>query len=1859
MSFLSFFLAFGLAFAKDEGFRIRRVTPQGDAKQVSQVRVEFAAPAVRFGAMNAEAPVTGECLKNGEGRWIDTVNWVFDFKDQLPGGLKCRLVARDGLKSVAGKALEGKKEFFFTTGGPAAEKVFPETWNELDEDQIFIVVLDAPVEPSSVEKNVFLSVEGLGDKLPVEVLRGSLEDKVLRAFRESSSWQAKELLKVKNGRLEKLKPIVVIKSPRRFPFGAAVILHWGPGVMSTSGVASRDPQLFEYKVRADFTASFSCSREQEGGPCIPLLPMSLNFTTAVRNKDMRAAYVEDGKGKRYPASMQDRIDDNFSSWFEFRGPFDPKTDYKVVLPSNLRDETGRPLANMKNFPLMTKTGENPPLLKFAADFGVIEGDPGAALPVTVRDIEVKAPMSFQQKVFPLAGRVQRMDPKSFAAMIRVLKAVRSEPYGEKSQLSAEETARRVTLQKPNGEKEFEVIGIPLNSTGFYFVEVESPRLGAALLEKKTPFYVRSTALVTKMAVHLKFTEKEAFVWVTRLKDAQPVAAAEIELFDCRGGSLGTAKTAADGTARVKPVKALRDSKACDTGEFYAVAAKDGDFTFTSSDWDKGIEIWRYRVNTDDREPIRAHTILDRNLLRPGETMSMKHVLRRGTKEGFGLFAGALPKSYVLEHESGLQKFEVPLKWNAAMGTAESQWKIPEGAKLGRWHISLNFADGLRQTVSFRIENYKVPLLKGHLKLPDADLVSPSKVPAQLGVEYLAGGGAGALDVKTRWSVSEGSFSPKDDELSDFRFLNGGMKAGLSKAPSEEDSEAPLEETQKGSSSLKLAADGTGAFEISGLKPNTKVRDLRVEAEYRDPNGEIQTTSARARLWPTDRLVGIKALGWGTTREKVAFDAAVLDLKEKPVEGAAVDVEIFQSESVSHRKRLVGGFYAYESSTEVKSLGRLCQGKTDKHGRLRCQGSVKGVGTIYAVARVKDGQGRLSEANASQWVVDNEERLWFGSGDADRIDLIPSKKRFEPGDNAEFLVQAPFRQAKILFTIEREGVIEHRIVDWDAAKPAVSLPVKASWAPNVFVSALVVRGRVPDTKPTALIDLGKPAFKMGLTEIEVGWKKHELKVKVATDAKTYPVRGKAKAHVKVTDADGKAVSGEVSLAAVDEGLLLLLPNSTWQLLERMMDPRPLLVRTSSMQNQIVGKRHFGLKAVAAGGDGGRANLRELFDTLLLWKGTVKLNAKGEADVEIPINDSLTSFRVVAIALNGRDQFGTGWTSFRTTQELMMFSGAPTLARSGDRLVYTATVRNTGTDAKTLEIALDTEPMQPTTPKKLTLASGQSTEVSWPLVVPAGGDKLVTVISAKQGNRELDRMKSVTRVAAVWKSTVRQSTLVSLAQPVKMPMAPIPDAVAGSSSIAVEPVAGLASGRGGLIKFWDNYVYTCLEQRVSRAVTLNDLKAWQKIEAELETFMDSNGRLKFFPGPGNGSAMLNAYVLRIVKEAGWKFSAEREGKLLDAVVAAAEKRDSGDDFRFADGPARQVTYLETLSRYGRFKPTLMAGLNVTPNLWPTSTVEEWFELIRREKQVKNQAALATEAENILRSRMVFTGGKFAFSDAKDDNFWWLYRNSETPTARLILATAGEAAWNSDLPRVLRGFIEKQTDGAWSLTTSNAWGRLALDRYKEKFEKDPVTGKAVARLQAATKTWEWSKGPRGDLSFAGPTEKTDLELRQEGGGKPYAFVRALAAVPVTKPVSSGFFVEKSVEILQKAGDSKAPGWNRGDVLKVTLKVRATTDGGWVVVDEPLPPGGVVLGTGFGNDSDLLQSGSNPSTLWPEFEERSSGGLKIYYRWVPKGDHVIEYRVRLNQAGVFHLPATRLEAMYDPDIFAEAPNAAMEIKE
>jgi len=114
----------------------------------------------------------------------------------------------------------------------------------------------------------------------------------------------------------------------------------------------------------------------------------------------------------------------------------------------------------------------------------------------------------------------------------------------------------------------------------------------------------------------------------------------------------------------------------------------------------------------------------------------------------------------------------------------------------------------------------------------------------------------------------------------------------------------------------------------------------------------------------------------------------------------------------------------------------------------------------------------------------------------------------------------------------------------------------------------------------------------------------------------------------------------------------------------------------------------------------------------------------------------------------------------------------------------------------------------------------------------------------------------------------------------------------------------------------------------------------------------------------------------------------------------------------------------------------------------------------------------------------------------------------------------------------------------------------------------------------------------------------------------------------------------------------------LPLAMSIRAQADMSWVVVNDPVPAGAAILGTGLGRDSQILASGEKKQGwVWPAYEERKFDSFRAYYRFVPKGKWSVEYTARLNNAGEFLLPPTRVEAMYAPEMFGEMPNAKVKV--
>lgn len=1892
------------------------VFPTGSVKQVQQITARFSTDMVPMGDPRSHKdPIAITCndkafkkveLPKASSRWIDNKNWSYDFTKPLPSGVRCamKIVVEKDLK---GEAVTGVKDYTVSTGGPVVLGVVPR-YGEIEPGQYFVIETDGPMDLESLKKGAYFETAQVMSRIGVRLIEGKDREKVLRAAIESD-WRLSKyrpLLESKKPLLsyKELSSVFVIAANNRFPESSRVTLHWSKDIRSASGLNVEEPQKFEFQVIPPFEATFTCERVNPDRPCNPILGMRLEFSRTVDRKLLEkvklvgpkgVAWTPDEFNKELEKRNRYRDSSDFISALTFSPPFPDRSSFTIALPK-LKDELGRALVNQNKFPLEVKTDEFIPLVKFAAGFGILELKAEPALPVSLRNVEKTLPgvqASINGKSVNLSSGSK---PREIIELYRRLQR-KDDSYQDRADalLEAKE-GKSFSLPKPGGEREFELVGIPLKEPGFHVVELRSPKLGGALLGEDKPMYVASGALVTNLGVHLKKGRESSAVWVTTLDTAKPVSGAEVALVDGGGKVLAKGKTDASGLWHTGTVEYPCSYESSDSGygdacEVFAFATSGSDMSFVSSSWSRGIEEYRFNLSSEYLDsqwgPIAAHTVLDRSLIQAGETLHMKTFLREYTSQGFRAFdPKRVPKRILIVHRGTRKTFAMPFEFDSKTGAAANEFKVPKDATLGFYEIYLStlenpqgeeaFDWSARSIGNFIVAEYRLPMMESTVKIQGGDLIRPKDVKVDLSASYLAGGPARDLKVKVRAALTHGAFNPDTPNASEYTFFSRPMKVGTAEGS---DVNADRDLAFLFNQDVTLGSAGGAVAVVKGLPESSTVRSLTVEMEYRDPNGEVKTGRAEKMIYPSEAIVGVRTDSWFSKAGQASVLGLVLRPDGKPLANHSYVVEAFRQEYLTHRKRLVGGFYSYDSSSKTVAMGPVCEGKTGPKGEFTCVAKKLPSGSVTLQARVADRAGRTTVASTGLSIYEEGDFSWWTPSDSDRIDLLPEKTSYQPEDTAKFVLRSPFPVSTVLVTVEREGVLDAFVREVPRDNPVLEVPLKGSYAPNVFVSALAIRGRVGDPKPTALLDLSKPAMKLGISEIKVGWKAHQLNVAVTTDKKRYHVRDKVPVTIKVTKADGSALVNaetEVAIAVVDESLSLLRKNWSLDLLAAMMKQRPLAVSTASAQNQIIGRRHFGSKAKPQGGDGGGGQeSRELFDPMLLWTARVKVDGKGEAKITVPLNDSMTSFRISAVASSQMNFFGSGSTVIQSSKDLILYSGFAPVVRDGDEIKNQLTVRNTTENPMRVELAL-ASPQIKNLPKlaAFEVKPSESKVVSIPVKVPHGLKLIEYDVVAKDlTGGYTDRMKFKTRVDEAVPDQVLQATLFQLDGKYSIPVQQPKDALPGRGGLVVESRSTLLTSLSGVKSYMEAYPYSCLEQQVSKAVSLEDTARMKEILAGLPAYFDGRGLLKFFPGSLCGSAELTRYVLAIMKANGQTIPPDTLKETLAGLELYLEGRNScstwwGSFQKNTYRDQQRLLVMETLSSYGRFEPKWLTTIQQTPNIWKTTTVVAWNKLLAREASIPNRDVLLKQAENILRARVNYQGSLMSLQGGVDwEASWSLFVSRDQEAIEVLGLGNDQPSWHGDIGRLARGVTARMKHGKWDTTLANAWGTTELRRFASKFEKDKVAGTSSVKSLGVDYSLDWAKKPAGEkTTLAWPKDSIGkpqkVDFAHQGAGKPWVLLQTRSAIPLTKPWDLGYTIVRKVT--KVSGDGKPQvgpvTWKNGDVANIELTVTAKYDHPWVVIRDPIPAGASHLGTGLEGESMILdrtpkvRPTANQILPWPaEFEEKTQSHFIAYAAYLMKGTYKMNYRIRLNSEGMMKLPPSHIEAMYVPETFGETPIA------
>ena len=1869
--------------ARAQTAEIVSFTPQGEVRRVQQVAIRFSADMVRLGEGDAPAPITVNCPQGasepGKGRWVDTRRYVVEWARDLPIGTRCVATMRAGVKTLEGRDVKAAGPWEFTTGGPKLVETRPYQGQSIKEHDIFLLRPDAQPDIASINRHLQCQAEGAS---PMTVERLS-RDEGVRALHTTVGGM--DLANVE--RMWDQQWWQAYRCARPFTNNAKVRLIWGAAIAAVSGVASRTDQIFNYVVRPPFTLNVTCGMLDGVPGCDPRGGLNFQFSYPVAPEEIDKLGVTvqgAGDGKRIALRPVNRQSPQSYATSEALNLYDDGGKVSVTLAGMVRDTDGRTLTNFGDFPKTITVAKLPPYAGFAQNGAVLartsETGKPAQLVVAARFVE----RQLTAKAVRIGGELGERGEKTALSLLHSQHTWQQKDGGVQYPILAHLAAQlpapvNLPVQTSGGAMAFH--GLPLDKPGLWLVEIDSPTYRSARREDQRPPAQRARVVqVTDLNITVRASAQgQSLIWITRFSDAQPVANADVAIYDCNDAVVWRGQSARDGSASV----ALGAGCVANNRYGHRAVVRQGD----------DMAVLQLQTGYGQRQAIGTlvgHTLLDRTLLKAGETLHLENHVREQVAEGFRHLP---PRHGTIEIRFNFNEIvhKGEIQWNAH-GAAQATWRIPANAKLGRYLARIiDSTSGAVYDAQFQVEEFRAPVFDAKLSgTPVWRSATQQELPLDLSLNFLAGGAASGelVSVQGRWSM--GAPAP----VAGFEFTDRTLP--------------PFQTQSEPSRDLTLDDKGNARTTLTPPKAQHAIT-LLAEMRFSDPNGEVQTVAQTFPVWPYPNKVGVRATvkpGDTAATRSVELAGVVVDAANKSISGKSVQFTVA-------RARAQGNV-----QVRLSEESAACQSVTDAQGQARCDwqpGAAANTGgnEFWLVTVRADSEQHTATTTLNDWQL-----RWVPSNavlEIEGYNAQDANAALAPSETAQLRVRAPFTPATLLLTIERDGVLTHGVHAINAAEARIPLELKGHYAPNVQISASFQR-------PVAAASIGNPeaigplqTSAQHAIPLRVRPTAYALTVTVKPSRDEARVRERVPVTVSVRTLQGQQASGaRVTLAVVDDALLSLRPNTTWNLFAAMTRQRAVQLSHHTLSALLAREIAIGprreyrpwdegarqgdavAEATAAGGasnalmarafaapapamksaaqpappgDAAAPAVRSDFSTLALWQTEIVTDAHGNATVEVPLNDSLTRWRIVAIATHNADRFGTGEATLRTVQPLQVVSGLPLSVRSGDALTQKVTLRNTTKQAVTIEftaraqLTMSDGVRDAPSPdaarglmlaRRVTLKPEENHELTWPVSVPDGVERLKWSLTAKSADLG-DAIEIEQIVTPAVPVTVRQAMLLQIEKSTAVPIAQPTGARGTAGGVSVDWKASLGDAALTEVRKWMRaYPFICLEQKTSKVAALGDRDGWDALMRELPKYLDGNGLARYFPTTQlPGSEILTAYVLDTAAALKWSIPAAEKARMLNGLRTLHAGRAKAADWAPQDvsvalALSLQATLIEN-------EPARALERVVSPQdmaLLPTTALVDWVRyLLASPKDAKRSDALK-EAASALRARYDVQGTRLNWRNEARENWWWFMWNGNVAAARTAWIvnrwSMEDATWRDELPLLVTGLVGRQQQGHWGTTTANVWGSIALADFARAREAAPVSGTSTMRMgaQSATVTWPGVASTALGWSAAQDT----LTLSHAGSGAPWATVAIRAAVKLDKPVAQGLSVARTVTPIEQKVTGK---WSVGDVARVTLTMSSSAALTWVVVRDPVPSGATILGRGLARESTLAQQGQQRSGAWPVFEERAAESYRGYYRYIPQGQWGVEYTVRLNNAGTFEFPPARVEAMYAPEIFGETPIA------
>ncbi|MCA9519716.1 MAG: hypothetical protein KC609_02030, partial [Myxococcales bacterium] len=1143
------------------------------------------------------------------------------------------------------------------------------------------------------------------------------------------------------------------------------------------------------------------------------------------------------------------------------------------------------------------------------------------------------------------------------------------------------------------------------------------------------------------------------------------------------------------------------------------------------------------------------------------------------------------------------------------GSVAGTWSVPENASTGRYTIALRFGDEKKASTIGRVlvAEFRKPAFEVTLA-PTGATVRGKHLRTRVKGRYFFG--APTRGVKVSYSIHKrpARFVPQGKGLRPYHFALEWRSRGRDEFVT----------------SGKGRLDAKGELRIDsklGVGNSTGPFSYSVEAEVQDIDRQTVTARRNFLVHPGEVYVGVRVVqAMPLVGKTVDVEAITVTPQGKLEKNRPVELAIY--------RRVYYWFWEWDadddyrhSSEPTDKLVHKCKARP-RGVTTRCSAKILSPGLYVVKAKHKDKLGNTIWASR-EFSVAGRGDFALAKHPYVRMELMADKNSAKPGEKVKVLVKNPFKKATLLLTVERHGVLFRRVVPMKMGMRWFELPIEASYAPNVFISAYLVSGRSTTKHDGAGRDVGAPQYRIGYTKVSVDNQANHLGVRISAERHEYHPGDALRVKLRVTDPFGRGVKSEVALAIVDESVLSLTNYKTPQPQNAMYPPAILKLFTDDSRWGRVQKLLSFVNKGYQGGGGDNDDdfeapapikVRRNFVNTLLWKPQLVTDSNGELTASVKLPDNLTTYRIFAVVMDRTTRFGASEHKVVVNKPFMLRTALPRFFKQGDHVTAGVVAHNgTGTPLRVaIELRAPGIVVEGARRRTLVVPPKSSKEVAFRFQTPYLGDIPLTFIATATGGdrtyKDAVERKLPVQPTLLFQTAQNQGQFLgSTAIELRYPPGSLPEQ--GRLELEVSP--SILSGLRDSLDYLVKYPYGCVEQTTSSTYPLLSLielfpalgverHARQKLAAmakkgidRLVSMQTSTGGLAYWPGGKHPHLYGTAYAMLALTQAK-RLKIPMPKGFLPKVAHYLEKSLA----KGVDQSDVRAHILYVLAMAGLPKAAYATRLFEERKL--LSLFGKSLLLLAL-KTIGNQPLLVDRLIAEVEGEINRDGTLKHPETSRYYSYWSSNLRNQAIALTALVATKPSSAVIVPLAQAI---LDSRHNGYWYTTQKTTYALMSITAFSRTMESSMDAARFVAQL--GERTIERSSFTKVGSSYRLSLDLKEvlarpgvsLKLRQLGDKKRLFYTLRTRFTRKPGPdrestvlAKGGLLLYKRIEDIDGKDLTGKP-VPSGALVRVRLFVYAPTTMRYLAVNDPLPAGLEALNTALstttrGKVGDMLQVG------------------------------------------------------------------------